>query len=64
MRKTDSRRASSTGSARAQQAFNDTMLQFYRKHYAAATPFWLDRLVVGGISLRAALVRLRAGRAA
>jgi len=58
------KRASSTGSARAQQAFNDTMLQFYRKHYAAATPFWLDRLVVGGISLRAALVRLRAGRAA
>ncbi|MBI5878265.1 MAG: glycosyltransferase family 2 protein [Chloroflexi bacterium] len=54
------KRAASTGSVRAQQAFNDTMLQFYRKHYAATTPFWLDRLVVGGITLRGLLVRMRA----
>ncbi len=53
------KRASSSRSARAQQAFNDTMLQFYRKHYAPSTPFWLDWLVVGGISLRGWLVRLR-----
>ncbi len=54
------KRASSARSARAQRAFNETMLQFYRKHYAASTPFWLDRLVVGGIALRATLTRLRA----
>jgi len=53
------KRASSSHSARAQRAFNDTMLQFYRKHYAASTPFWLDWLVVGGIGLRGLLVRLR-----
>lgn len=55
------KRAASTGSARAQRAFNETMLQFYRKHYAATTPFWLDRLVVGGIALRGLMVRVRAG---
>lgn len=58
------KRASSSRSTRAQRAFNDTMLQFYRKHYAATTPFWLDWLVVGGIALRRLLVRLRAGQAA
>ncbi|MCA1552930.1 MAG: glycosyltransferase family 2 protein [Chloroflexi bacterium] len=58
------KRASSRRSARAQRAFNETMLQFYRKHYAASTPFWLDWLVVGGIALRGWLVQLRAPRAA
>jgi N-acetylglucosaminyl-diphospho-decaprenol L-rhamnosyltransferase len=58
------KRASSSASARAQQAFNETMLQFYRKHYAPSTPFWLDWLVVGGISLRGWLVRLQSGQAA
>jgi N-acetylglucosaminyl-diphospho-decaprenol L-rhamnosyltransferase len=58
------KRASSSASARAQQAFNETMLQFYRKHYAPSTPFWLDWLVVGGISLRGWLVRLQSWQAA
>ena len=58
------KRASSSRSARAQRAFNETMLQFYRKHYARSTPFWLDRLVVGGIELRGWLVRLRSGQLA
>ena len=53
------KRAASKGSARAQRAFNETMLQFYRKHYASSTPFWLDWLVVGGIALRGLVVRLR-----
>ena len=52
------KRAASSRSVRAQRAFNDTMLQFYRKHYATSTPFWLDWLVVGGIVLRGWLVRL------
>jgi N-acetylglucosaminyl-diphospho-decaprenol L-rhamnosyltransferase len=53
------KRASSSRSVKAQRAFNDTMLQFYRKHYATSTPFWLNGLVVGGIVLRGWLVRLR-----
>ena len=57
------KRAASTGNARAQRAFNDTMLQFYRKHYAAQTPFWLDRLVVGGIAMRGLVTRMRSERA-
>ena len=58
------KRASSSRSVRAQRAFNETMLQFYRKHYANSTPFWLDWLVVGGIVLRGWLVRLRSGQMA
>jgi GT2 family glycosyltransferase len=58
------KRASSSRSVRAQRAFNDTMLQFYRKHYANSTPFWLDWLVVRGIVLRGWLVRLRGGQMA
>ena len=54
------KRAASNGSARAQLAFNETMLQFYRKHYAASTPFWLDRLVVGGITARGLVTRVGA----
>ena len=52
------KRAASSGSTRAGLAFNETMLQFYRKHYAASTPFWLDRLVVGGIAARGIVTRL------
>ena len=58
------KRASSLRSGRAQKAFNDTMLQFYRKHYAAGTPFWLDWLVVGGITLRGWFTRLHPWQAA
>jgi hypothetical protein len=31
---------------------------FYRKHYAATTPFWLHWLVLGGIALRGGLAVL------
>lgn len=55
------KRASSSLSVQAQRAFNDTMLQFYRKHYAASTPFWLNGLIVGSITLRGWLTRARAG---
>jgi N-acetylglucosaminyl-diphospho-decaprenol L-rhamnosyltransferase len=58
------KRAASSRSMRAQRAFNDTMLQFYRKHYATSTPFWLNWLVVGGIVLRGWLVRLRSWQTA
>lgn len=56
------KRAASAGSVRARLAFNETMLQFYRKHYAASTPFWLDRLVVGGIAARGIVARLGSRR--
>jgi N-acetylglucosaminyl-diphospho-decaprenol L-rhamnosyltransferase len=58
------KRASSARSVRAQRAFNETMLQFYRKHYAPSTPFWLDWLVVAGIALRGWLMRLRSWQTA
>jgi hypothetical protein len=57
------KRAASAHSPRAQRAFNETMLQFYRKHYAATTPFWLDWLVVGGIALRGLMARAQEWRA-
>jgi hypothetical protein len=57
------KRAASSRSLRAQRAFNETMLQFYRKHYAATTPLWLDWLVVGGITLRGWLTRAQEWRA-
>ncbi len=46
------KRASSTGSARAQYEFQRAMWLFYRKHYRATTPRWLDVLVRLGIGLR------------
>jgi len=32
---------------------------FYRKHYAAQTPWWLHALIVSAISLRQMLEQLR-----
>jgi len=53
------KRASSQYSRRAQFEFYYTMYIFYRKHYAAQTPFWLHGLVVGGILLRGGLALWR-----
>lgn len=46
------KRSSSTGSARARYEFQRAMWLFYRKHYRATTPRWLDALVRLGIGLR------------
>lgn len=46
------KRASTRRSRRARHEFYRAMLIFYRKHYAAETPWWLDKLVRLGIYLR------------
>jgi GT2 family glycosyltransferase len=46
------KRSSSAGSPRARYEFQRAMWLFYRKHYRAATPRWLDALVRLGIGLR------------
>jgi N-acetylglucosaminyl-diphospho-decaprenol L-rhamnosyltransferase len=53
------KRAASRQSHRAQIAFHEAMLYFYRKHYAAATPALLGWLVVLGIQLNLNAARLR-----
>ena len=53
------KRASSRGSARARYEFERAMWVFYRKHYRAATPRWVDALVRLGLGLRGG-PRLRA----
>jgi hypothetical protein len=53
------KRAASRQSHRAQIAFHEAMLYFYRKHYAAQTPFWLGWLVVLGIQFNLNWTRLR-----
>ncbi len=53
------KRAASRQSHRAQIAFHEAMLYFYRKHYAANTPAWLGWLVVLGIRLNLNWTRLR-----
>lgn len=52
------KRASSRHSRRAVYEFYRAMHIFYRKHYAATTPFWLHWLVLGGIVLRGGLAVL------
>jgi len=46
------KRAASRHSRKANYEFYRAMHIFYRKHYAATTPFWLHWLVLGGIALR------------
>lgn len=46
------KRASSRLSRKAQIEFYRSMVIFYRKHYQATTPFWLDWLVMGGIFVK------------
>jgi N-acetylglucosaminyl-diphospho-decaprenol L-rhamnosyltransferase len=53
------KRAASRQSTRAQIAFHEAMLYFYRKHYAASTPRPLGWAVVLGIQLNLNWTRLR-----
>jgi hypothetical protein len=53
------KRAASRQSHRAQIAFHEAMLLFYRKHYAASTPPLLGALVEAGIQFNLAWTRLR-----
>ena len=55
------KRASSRRSAKAQVEFYRAMQIFYRKHYAATTPWWLHLLVTSGIQLKWSLARLAVG---
>jgi N-acetylglucosaminyl-diphospho-decaprenol L-rhamnosyltransferase len=52
------KRAASRHSRKASYEFYRAMHIFYRKHYAATTPFWLHWLVLGGITLRGWLAML------
>lgn len=53
------KRAASRGSGKAQIEFYRAMDIFYRKFYAADTPFWLHWLVLAGIYLKWGLARLQ-----
>jgi GT2 family glycosyltransferase len=53
------KRAATRQSSRAQIAFHEAMLLFYRKHYAASTNPVLGALVIAGIYLRLYSVKLR-----
>jgi hypothetical protein len=53
------KRAASRHSRRAQVEFYRAMDIFYRKHYAAQTPWWLHVPIVSAISLRQGLEQLR-----
>jgi N-acetylglucosaminyl-diphospho-decaprenol L-rhamnosyltransferase len=53
------KRAASRQSSRAQIAFQEAMLYFYQKHYAATTPFWLGWLVKTSIRLNLLWTKLR-----
>jgi hypothetical protein len=53
------KRAASRHSTRAQIEFYRAMDIFYRKHYAAQTPWWLHALVVSAIALRQKVEELR-----
>ena len=53
------KRAASQYSPRAQIEFYRAWDIFYRKHYAAQTSWWLHAPIVGAISLRQGLERLR-----
>jgi len=51
--------ASTKQSRRARYEFYRAMDIFYRKHYAATTPFWLHWLIIAGIVLQGGLAMLR-----
>ena len=52
-------KGASTGhSRRARYEFYRAMDIFYRKHYAATTPFWLHWLIIAGIVLQGSLAML------
>jgi GT2 family glycosyltransferase len=47
--------AASRHSHRARVEFYRAMATFYRKHYAATTPFWLHWLILAGIAFKGGL---------
>mgnify|MGYP001058704507 CR=1 FL=1 len=53
------KRAATRHSPRAQVEFYRAMDIFYRKHYAAETPWWIHALIVSAVSLRLRLEQLR-----
>jgi GT2 family glycosyltransferase len=53
------KRASSRRSPKAQIEFYRAMDIFYRKYYAATTPFWLHGLIVSAIGLQLAVTKIR-----
>jgi N-acetylglucosaminyl-diphospho-decaprenol L-rhamnosyltransferase len=55
------KRAASRRSPRAQVEFYRAMDIFYRKHYAAQTPWWLHVFIVSVIAVRTKLEQLRHG---
>ena len=55
------KRAASRSSPRAQVEFYRAMDIFYRKYYAATTPFWLHGLIIAGIHLPWRWLQLKYG---
>lgn len=53
------KRAASRMNPRAQIAFHESMLLFYRKHYASSTPWLLGVLIVLGVQLNLTWTKLR-----
>jgi N-acetylglucosaminyl-diphospho-decaprenol L-rhamnosyltransferase len=53
------KRAASRMNPRAQIAFHESMLLFYRKHYARSTPWLLGLLIVLGVQVNLAWTKLR-----
>lgn len=53
------KKASTRQNPRAQVEFYRAMSIFYRKHYAAQTPWWLHALIVGAVGARLKLEQLR-----
>ncbi len=53
------KKASTRQNPRAQVAFYHAMDIFYKKHFAAQTPWWLHSLIVGAVSARLKLEQLR-----
>lgn len=56
------KRASSQKSQRAQKAFYQAMLKFYRDHYRETTPLWLHLIVMGGLLAKGRLAIWEAWR--
>lgn len=53
------KKASTRQNPRARVEFYRAMSIFYRKHYAAQTPWWLHALIVGAVGARLKLEQLR-----
>lgn len=53
------KRTASRHSHKAKVEFYRAMVRFHRKHYAAHCPFWLNWLILGGITLKGGLAIAR-----